>query len=156
DLRAALTQHKREAEREIWLEQSLRTGTVVGSGSLIARNDVAPPMVTRRALAAAAIVAAVALGVTYLLGRLAAAPAVTVKTHLAVSVVIADFENKTGDAVFDGTIEPALAGNLERTSFINTVARPKAARFDEQAARLASIRDGNDFVVSGSIETEPR
>ena len=54
DLRAALTQHKREAEREIWLEQSLRTNTVVGSGSSIARNDVVPPMVTRRALAGGA------------------------------------------------------------------------------------------------------
>ena len=109
-----------------------------------------PARVSRRVLAAAAIFVLATIGGTYIAGRRAAAPAAQ---HPAVSVVIADFENKTGDPVFTGSIEAALTTGVERASFINAVPRPpKAAAFNEQSARLASIRDGNNFVIAGTIE----
>jgi tetratricopeptide (TPR) repeat protein len=109
-----------------------------------------PTKVSRRALAAAAILVLATIGGTYLAGRRAAVPNAP---HPPVSVVIADFDNKTGDPVFNGTIEASLTTGVERASFINAIARPaKAIGFDEQAARLASIRDGDNFVIAGAID----
>jgi tetratricopeptide (TPR) repeat protein/tRNA A-37 threonylcarbamoyl transferase component Bud32 len=109
-----------------------------------------PARISRRVLAAAALVVLATIGGTYIAGRRAAVPAAE---HPPVSVVVADFDNKTGDPVFNGTIEAALTSGIERASFINAIGRPaKASGFDEQAARLASIRDGNNFVLAGSIE----
>jgi tetratricopeptide (TPR) repeat protein len=109
-----------------------------------------PTKISRRVLAAAAIFVLATIGGTYVAGRRAAVP---IAQHPPISVVIADFDNKTGDPVFNGTIEAALTSGVERASFINAVGRPaKAVGFDEQAARLASIRDGNNFVIAGAIE----
>jgi eukaryotic-like serine/threonine-protein kinase len=109
-----------------------------------------PTRVSRRVFAAAAIVVLATIGGTYIAGRRAAVPRAQ---HPPVSVVIADFANRTNDPVFNGTIEAALTSGIERASFINAIGRPaKAVGFDEQAARLASIRDGNNFVIAGSIE----
>jgi len=35
------------------------------------------------------------------------------------TVVLADFDNKTGDAVFDGTLKQALAVQLEQSPYLN-------------------------------------
>src|SRR5262249_12025054 len=66
--------------------------------------------------------------------------------HAPVSVLIADFDNKTGDAVFDGTLEPMMAIALEGAPFISSFNRgqarkdlarvqPDAKRLDDTAAR---------------------
>jgi len=111
---------------------------------------VEPPRISRSVIAAVAIFVLASIGGTYVAGRHAAAPP---KEHTPVSVVVADFENRTDDPLFNGTIEPALTTDLERASFINATPRPtKPGRFDEQAARLASIRDGNNFVIAGAVE----
>jgi len=113
---------------------------------------------TARIQMAAVAVVVVLLGTTWFLARGPAVPVV----HPPVSVVLTDFENRTGDPVFNGTLEPALTTNLERATFINALkrgdpqltaalARP-GTRLDEQTARLISIRDGYQYVVSGSIE----
>jgi tetratricopeptide (TPR) repeat protein/tRNA A-37 threonylcarbamoyl transferase component Bud32 len=117
---------------------------------------------TTKIQVAAAAVVVVLLGTTWYFSRGPAVPF----THPPVSVVLADFENRTGDPLFNGTLEPALMNNLERASFINTVKRgdpqvqaalaKPGARLDEQTARLISIRDGYQFVVSGSIEPAAR
>jgi eukaryotic-like serine/threonine-protein kinase len=120
-------------------------GRLDDAGAVVAE----PTKVSRRVLAAALALVLAAIGGAYFAGR---RPAPKAK-HPPVSVVIADFDNRTGDPLFNGTIEAALTSELERASFINAIGRPRdAARFDEQAARLQSIRDGNTFVVSGAIE----
>jgi len=112
-------------------------------------------------VSAAAIVATVAITVGLLVpGR--SAPGVAPPAHEPVSVLIADFENRANDGVFDGTIEQALAIGVEGASFITTVPRRDAQRLaaqvgggklDEAAATLIAVREGVKFVVAGSIET---
>src|SRR5271163_3632088 len=53
--------------------------------------------------------------------------------HSPVTLLIADFENKTGDSVFDGTLEPMLGIALEGAPFISSIDRAQAKK---DAARL--------------------
>ena len=81
-----------------------------------------------------------------------------------VSVLIADFDNKTGDSLFDDSLEQALNIGLEGASFITAFRRTSAARLleslkpgselDEEGARLVSIREGIKLVVAGSVELD--
>ena len=82
-----------------------------------------------------------------------------------VSVLIADFDNRTGDAVFDGLIEQALSIGVEQAphvAFYNRLeARDLASRLQPNAtglrldrARLVAVREGVDLVMSGAIEPD--
>jgi tetratricopeptide (TPR) repeat protein len=84
-----------------------------------------------------------------------------VKPHDPVSVLIADFENKTNDPTFDHTIEPMLRLALEGASFISAHDRtrvrssfgvPAPERLDEAAARQIAIKQAVGIVLSGSID----
>jgi tetratricopeptide (TPR) repeat protein len=79
------------------------------------------------------------------------------------SVLIADFQNKTDDPVFDGTLEPSFGLALEGASFLTSYNRgqarkiaaqlkPGATTLDEPLARLVALREGIQVVTSGSIE----
>ena len=78
-----------------------------------------------------------------------------------ISVLVAEFENKTGDAVFDGVLEQALALGIEGASFITAYPRRDAlrsaaaikagSRLDEQTARLVAVRDGIKMVLLGTV-----
>ncbi len=83
----------------------------------------------------------------------------------AISVLVADFQNATGETVFDGTLEPMFAVALEGASFINSLPRGQAQRIaaqvqagavglDEKLARLVAQREGINVVVTGSIEKD--
>jgi eukaryotic-like serine/threonine-protein kinase len=80
----------------------------------------------------------------------------------AVSVLVADFTNYTGDPIFDGTLEPMFNVALEGASFINAYSRSEARkqaeklphptdRLDEQSARLVAVSQGINAVVMGEI-----
>jgi len=79
-----------------------------------------------------------------------------------VSVLVADFENKTGDPVFDGVVEQALGLGIESASFVTRYPRRDALRvaegikpgatLDEQTARLVALREGVERVLVGSVE----
>lgn len=82
-----------------------------------------------------------------------------------VSVLIADFENLTGDPVFDGSVEQALQIGLEGASFITTYPRasatrvartlqPESTRLTAELARLVSVREGIDIMLDGEIRTK--
>lgn len=82
-----------------------------------------------------------------------------------VSVLIADFDNQTGDSVFDGSIEQALQIGLEGASFITTFSRASAERIarilqpdstglSADLARLVSVREGIDVMLGGKIEPD--
>jgi tetratricopeptide (TPR) repeat protein/predicted Ser/Thr protein kinase len=85
--------------------------------------------------------------------------------HAPVTLLIADFENKTGDAVFDGTLEPMLSIALEGAPFISSYNRgqakkigvrlqPGTTHMDAALAQLVAVREGVNAVVSGSITQE--
>ena len=85
--------------------------------------------------------------------------------HAPVSVLVSDFSNNTGDAVFDGTLEPAFSVALEGASFISTYnpgrahkiaakLQPGSTAMNEQLARLVATREGINVVVGGSIDRD--
>ncbi len=78
-----------------------------------------------------------------------------------VSVVVAEFANRTGEAVFDGLLDQAMAIGLEGASFINVYPRREALRqvtqlkapgLDLETSRLIGLREGIPLVVSGRID----
>jgi eukaryotic-like serine/threonine-protein kinase len=109
---------------------------------------------------AAGVVLATALtgGAAWLL-RPAPPPAV----HEPMSVLITDFENRTGDPVFDGSLEQPLSVGVEGASFIVAYPRrdalraasqitPGTSRLDEAAARLVSQREAIKVILAGAVE----
>jgi serine/threonine protein kinase/tetratricopeptide (TPR) repeat protein len=82
--------------------------------------------------------------------------------HDPISVLIGDFDNKTGDPVFDGVVEQALSLGIEGASFVNAFPRRDAlraaaaikpgAKLDEPTARLVALRENVGMVIVGAIE----
>lgn len=112
------------------------------------------------AIAGAAVILALGALVVFRPGRgpsSAAAPS-------PVKVLIADFENRTGDPVFDAALEQPLAIGLEGASFITLYDRGRARRLagqldpraggtlDNVTALLVSRREGVNVVVEAVIE----
>ena len=83
-----------------------------------------PKRLTWRVVAAGVVLAAGLTGGAAWLLR----PAPPPEAHAPVSVLIADFENKTGDALFDGLLEQPLTIGIEGASFINAYPRRDALR----------------------------
>jgi tetratricopeptide (TPR) repeat protein len=82
-----------------------------------------------------------------------------------VSVLIADFDNQTGDSLFDGTLEQALQIGIESAPYVAGYRRDSALKLarmlDEQneslneaTARLVAVREGIKLVMAGSIEED--
>ena len=82
-----------------------------------------------------------------------------------VSVLIANFENRANEPLFDGLIEQALGVGIEGTSFVTAYPRRDALRvvsqqinpsapLDETNARLVARREGIKRIVSGSISAD--
>jgi TolB-like protein len=94
--------------------------------------------------------------------RFTGAPAAP-DTSEPIPVLVANFDNRTGDAVFDGVLEQALTLGVEGGKFITAYPRATALRvaaeiapgppFDEERARLVSVREGIRLVLLGSIES---
>lgn len=121
----------------------------------------APPRTNPKRLAmiivAAAVVAVAGIAGWYLKSRPQAA-----QVHQNVRVLLSDFRNATSDSVFDGTVEPTVALQLEGAPFISVFNRaqarsmlaelkPGTTQLDEANARLVAVREGVDLVVSGEV-----
>ncbi len=87
------------------------------------------------------------------------------RTAAPQSVLVADFANRTGDPVLDGTVESVFGLALEEASFLNPYSRASARRvgaqlqpgttgLDEAVARLVAVREGVNVVTSGAIESQ--
>ena len=115
----------------------------------------------RPAAAGAVVLARLAGAGVFVYRRGRAAPkSAAVKTE---SVLVADFANRTGEPVFDGTLEPAFSLALEGASFVSAYSRnaarkiaaqmrPGANGLDETLARLVAVREGIHIVTSGAVE----
>ena len=119
----------------------------------------AAPAPSRRRMwiaAGTAGAAVVLLAAAFLSQKLFHAPAAP---HKTVTVLVADLGNNTGEAVFDGTLEPMLNLALEGAGFINSYDRGQArvlanGKLDEPAARLVAANQGLDAIVSGSLDRQ--
>ena len=79
------------------------------------------------------------------------------------TVVLADFDNTTGDVVFDGAMKQALAVQLGQSPFINILSdrkvgetlrlmgRQPGTRITQDIARELCVRTGSKAIVLGSI-----
>ncbi len=83
--------------------------------------------------------------------------------HAPMTVLIADFNNHTGDAVFDGALERTVKLALEGAGFISVYDRtqlrtigsqPVSGRLDETAARQIAVSQGLGVVVSGALDRQ--
>ena len=111
----------------------------------------------------AVVVAALVAGGLYWRSRTAAPVATATPLTEKDTVVLADFDNKTGDAVFDDALKQALAVQLEQLPFINILSdrkvaetlrlmsRPSNTRIDSDVARELCVRTGSKGIVLGSI-----
>ena len=87
-------------------------------------------------------------------------PAVVEEPDL-ISVLIADFDNQTGNPLFDGSLEQALNIGIEGAAFITSYQRANALSqaqsldlgdvLDEETARLVSVRQDVRMVLAGTI-----
>jgi serine/threonine protein kinase len=81
------------------------------------------------------------------------------------TVVLADFDNKTGDAVFDEALKQALAVELGQSPFLNVLSdrkvgetlrmmgRPPNERITIDIGRELCLRTGSKAILSGSISS---
>jgi len=125
------------------------------SGSGIAAGKKTSWM--KMAIAAGVLIAAVIAGGIFFRSRQAGA--LTEKD----TVVLADFSNTTGDAVFDGTLKQALAVQLEQSPFLRVIpasrvqemlgfmGRPTNERLTADLARELCLRVGSKAMLSGSV-----
>ncbi len=83
-----------------------------------------------------------------------------------VSLLIADFDNRTGNPLFNGSLEQALALGIEGASFVTAYPRDNALeqarelelgeRLDAETARLVAVRQDVRLVLAGRIEADGR
>jgi len=110
------------------------------------------------------ITAVLVLAVTGFLFRNKLLGPKTGATPAPVSVLVADFQNKTSDPLFDDTLEPMFNVALEGASFINAYNRATArlaaaklpnptGKLDENAARLVAVNEGVAAIVTGSLSS---
>jgi serine/threonine-protein kinase len=120
-----------------------------------------PRRLTKPMLAFAILLMIVLAAGTYFATRHVFAPEVE---RPPVSVLVADFENRTGDSTFDGTIEQSLMSGLERATFVTLYPRQSAvrlaqklkpgSRIDAEMARLISNSEGIGVIVDGRVERQ--
>jgi tetratricopeptide (TPR) repeat protein/predicted Ser/Thr protein kinase len=111
------------------------------------------------AIAAGVLVLVAAGAAGLFLRRAEAKPKLTDQDVL----VVADFDNKTGDAVFDTALKQALAFQLQQSPFLKAMdeaeiqqtmklsGRPPDARVTGEIARDICIREGQKATLEGSI-----
>jgi serine/threonine protein kinase/tetratricopeptide (TPR) repeat protein len=112
---------------------------------------------------AAVVVVALAAGGLYWRSRSTTARTTAVTLTEKDTIVLADFDNKTGDAVFDEALRQALAVQLGQSPFINILSdrkvnetlylmgRQPGTRIGTEVARELCIRTGSKAIVLGSI-----
>ena len=127
------------------------------TGSCRDRHRPHPKKLWKILIPAAIVLALVIAGILYLRSRQSA------KLTEKDSVLLADFVNTTGDAVFDGTLKQALAVQLEQSPYLNIVpeskirealrfmGKPPDERLTNEIAREICQRQGIKAMLTGTI-----
>jgi eukaryotic-like serine/threonine-protein kinase len=138
-----------------------RVATAASSGVSDAPGGVTPAKIPWKILVPVALIvlAAVIAGGLYFRSRQAA------KLTEEDSILLADFINTTGDAVFDGTLKQALAVQLEQSPYLNILpesrirealkfmGRSGDERVTSDVAREICQREGVKAMMLGSISS---
>jgi len=126
-------------------------------------SPVKPPAASRRwlwvgATAVAAAILALSLRTTSVWSPVDSPPDSAVRL---LPVLVADFDNQTGEAIFDDALEQALNLALEEAPFLTTFSRTTAhsiveqlrpgARLDEEMATLVARREAIPCILMGTI-----
>ncbi|WP_433969090.1 protein kinase domain-containing protein [Tunturiibacter gelidiferens] len=161
EMRSDLQRLKRDMDTDRVAKASLSaadpeapSGLRLGSRIVSARKPLAVTALT---------LIAVVTGALALRSRLSANSAKAVPLTDKDSVLLADFDNKTGDPVFDDALKQALTIGLNQSPFLNIVSdrkieetlrlmgQPAAQRITPELARAVCIRTGSKATVLGSI-----
>jgi eukaryotic-like serine/threonine-protein kinase len=135
------------------------------SSSSVAVAPSAPPSSRWKILLPVALVAFIAMAAAGLYWRSRSGTPATNATPLTEkdTLVLADFDNTTGDAVFDGAMKQALAVQLGQSPFINILSdrkvgetlrlmgRQPSDRITQDVAKELCVRTGSKAIVLGSI-----
>jgi eukaryotic-like serine/threonine-protein kinase len=144
EMRADLQRLKRDADSS---RVNITAKAEVGTGSALRWKLIAPVVVTALALA---------VGLYIYLHRL---PKLTDKD----TIVLADFANSTGDAVFDDTLKTALTVSLRQSPFLNVLSDsqvaktmklmtlPASTKLTPDVARELCQRSQSKVYIAGSI-----
>jgi serine/threonine protein kinase len=128
------------------------------SGRVTSRQEPGVIRVTRWKMIVPAAVALLALSVAGYV-HVHRRPTLTEKD----TIVLADFENKTGDPVFDDTLRQGLSVELQQSPFLSLISdrqiqrqlalmgQPKAARLTSEAAQQICERTASAMILEGSI-----
>ncbi len=129
-----------------------------GAPSTIAQGRSAPRG-KFAVVGAALVIAALVAGGLYYRSRQHASHALTEKD----TIVLADFANTTGDAVFDDTLKTALSVSLNQSPFLNVLpenkvaatlklmSRPAATKLTPEVTRELCQRAASKAYIAGSI-----
>ncbi len=112
--------------------------------------------------AAAVVVALLVVLTAWMMGGSSSPPPpADAKQHEPISVLIANFDNKAQEPVFQGSLEQALSIAIEGASFITSYSRSTAqaqigqrnpgAVLDVEHARLVAASEGINYILTGSI-----
>jgi serine/threonine protein kinase/tetratricopeptide (TPR) repeat protein len=155
--RAARYQHAADIRDDL---QRLKRDIDSGQGA----GTPKPPAVARRSMLIAAVTAmTIVVSVSaYLYFMDADRPPRLTDTD---TIVLADFDNKTGDPVFDDTLRQGLSVELQQSPFLSQISdeqiqrqlrlmgQPKEARLISDMARQVCVRTASTLVLEGSIAT---
>jgi tetratricopeptide (TPR) repeat protein len=128
--------------------------------------ELVPPALPRTSRLAAWAAAVLTVGVVAWLSRNGSRPvAGPLPFEDRDWVLVAGFENRTGEKLFDGTLDYALGRELSNSRFVNVVSReriedalrlmrkPLDARLDAPLAREVCVRDGEiRALLTGRVE----
>jgi serine/threonine protein kinase/Flp pilus assembly protein TadD len=150
DMRADLQRLKRDTESGRASSSSeARTTQVPGAGRKLWKALVP----------AALILVAAAIGGTFYFRSRQTMTPLTDKD----AIVLSDFDNKTGDSVFDDTLKQGLSVQLEQSPFLALVSeqrvnetlklmgRPAGDRLTPEVTREVCLRTGSKAMLTGSI-----
>ena len=156
--RQALTELWRQPIRRLMPDAGPAAGRRLRSHPLSKSGLGSRELVWPGSAAAVLLVAAIGGGL-YWRWRAHKAPALTEKD----TIVLADFDNKTGDPVFDDTLKQGLAIQLEQSPFLDLISQGKVNRtlkmmgrsagdhVTPEVAREVCQRTNSKAMVSGSI-----
>ena len=152
DMRADLQRLKRDSE-------SGHSATVTMGTMAVAEAPVAARKLWKVLVPATVIlIAAIIAGGYYVRSRQSATRLTDKDT-----IVLADFDNSTGDAVFDDTLKTALSISLRQSPFLNVLSdgevaktlqqmtRPASTKLTPELARELCQRVGSKAYLAGSI-----
>jgi len=153
EMRADLQRLKRDSESHV-------TGAAISSDSsrTPAAHSVARATLGRY-IALVALAAVLMGGGLYYRSRLTSSKRLTNKD----TVVLADFSNSTGDAIFDDTLKTALSVALNQSPFVNILPENKVAetlqlmtrqpetKLSPELSRELCLRTGSKAYIAGSI-----